>query len=381
MKTSLLRDVATIERCGVDPTQVDPTTCYIGLEHIERGGRITGDETVASASVRSTKFQFTAKHLLFGKLRPNLGKIARPAGPGVCSTDILPILPGSMLDRGFLFHYLSQTKVVAFAASQATGANLPRLSPTALGKFDIPLPPLAEQRRIAAILDHADALGGKSRDAIYQINRLATSIFLHMFGDPVRNDMNWPAGLLGDYAERVTDGEHKTPCRTESGVPLLSARSVQSGWIDFQATDFVSNAEYEKLSRRIEPRVGDVLISCSGTIGRVALVRDLARFAMVRSVALVRPRPDLSSGFLEQLLSTPSLNALMNMRANSSAQANLFQNQIRKLPVIVPPVSLQEEFESRIEAVAQQRLLTTSAAVKLDELFASLQTRAFSGQL
>jgi type I restriction enzyme S subunit len=71
----------------------------------------------------------------------------------------------------------------------------------------------------------------------------------------------------------------------------------------------------------------------------------------------------------------------MNIRANSSAQANLFQNQIRVLPVVVPPVSLQVAFESRIESVARQRMLATSAEAELGNLFASLQSRAFAGQL
>jgi type I restriction enzyme S subunit len=246
---------------------------------------------------------------------------------------------------------------------------------------EVPLPPLEEQRRIAAILDQADTLRTKRRHAIDQFDRLEKAMFIDVFGDPIKNGMNWPAGLLGDHVERVTDGEHKTPIRSESGIPLLSARSIQRGWIDFGATDFVPNDEYEKLRRRIEPQVGDVLISCSGTIGRVAQVREPRKFAMVRSVALARVGPTLSSGFLEHLLASDSMNALMNNRANSSAQANLFQNQIRNLPVVLPPVTLQKSFESDTEAVTRQRVLAIAGLAVLDELFASLQSRAFSGQL
>jgi type I restriction enzyme S subunit len=75
------------------------------------------------------------------------------------------------------------------------------------------------------------------------------------------------------------------------------------------------------------------------------------------------------------------MNAIMNARANSSAQANLFQNQIRNLPVILPPLSLQKSFESQTEAVTRQRNLAISALAAVDELFGSLQSSAFSGQL
>ncbi len=144
-----LGSVATIERKGVDPTALLPDTLYLGLEHIERGGRIIGRNTVAGAELASTKFQFTPEHVLFGKLRPNLGKICRPEFAGVCSTDILPIRPGKDLDRDYLAHYLSQPSMVNFATSRTSGANLPRLSPAVLEKFPIPLPPLPEQRRTA----------------------------------------------------------------------------------------------------------------------------------------------------------------------------------------------------------------------------------------
>ncbi|MFS0901144.1 restriction endonuclease subunit S [Mycolicibacterium litorale] len=381
MKTAPLTEVATIERRGVDPASLPSNTRYLGLEHIERGGRIIGSDTVGGAELASTKFAFTPDHVLYGKLRPNLGKVTRPTFAGVCSTDILPIRPGPKLDRDYLAHYLSQPATIDFAASRTSGANLPRISPTVLGTFEIPLPPLDEQRRIAAILDRAVELCAMRRKVTGNLVALEQANFIETFGDPIRNEMNWPTGSLGQQAVRITDGEHKTPLRTQSGIPLLSARSVQRGWIDFSATDHIGEDTYETLRRRIEPQDGDVLISCSGTIGRVARVSGAQRFAMVRSVALVRPGASLSPGFLQQLLATDSLNALMNVRANSSAQANLFQNQIRDLPVIVPPIALQKSFEEQIEAVTQLRLLSTAALAKLVELTASLQSRAFSGQL
>jgi type I restriction enzyme S subunit len=381
VKSAPLSEIATIERRGIDPSSVPSETRYLGLEHIERGGRIIGSDTVGNAELASTKFAFTAEHVLYGKLRPYLGKVSRPTFSGVCSTDILPIRPGPTLDRDYLAHYLCQQTIVNFAASRTSGANLPRISPTVLGTFPIPLPPLDEQRRIARILDHVDALRAMRRDVLNRLEQLEKSCFSGMFGDPVKNDRGWPAGLLGDQSLRVTDGEHKTPLRSESGIPLLSARSIQRGWIDFGATDFVADDEYQKLRSRIEPQDGDVLISCSGTIGRVARVRGPQRFAMVRSVALVRPGAGLSAGFLEHLLATESMNALMNVRANSSAQANLFQNQIKNLPVIVPPIALQKTFELQVEAVSRQRALAVTDLAALDELFVSLQARAFSGQL
>src|SRR5699024_8927654 len=130
--TVALGEVATVDRHGADPSEVPAETPYLGLDNVERGGKIAGWQTVAEAGVTSSKFTFDTGHVLFGKLRPNLGKIACPEFAGVCSTDILPIRPGPRLDRGYLCHFLSQPAMVDLGASRATGANLPRLSPNVL---------------------------------------------------------------------------------------------------------------------------------------------------------------------------------------------------------------------------------------------------------
>jgi len=376
-----LGEVATIERSGVDPTVLDRDTPYLGLEHITPGGPIREYSSVGRAELTSTKFMFDERQVLFGKLRPNLGKIARPDRAGVCSTDILPITPSTRLDRGYLAHCLSQPSMVAFAASRTSGANLPRLSPGVLATFEVPLPRIEEQRRIAAILDQADAIRAKRRQVLAHLDALTQSIFHDMFGDVRRNELGFGTATVADVADRVTDGEHKTPRRSDSGVPLLSARNVRDGWIDFANTDFVDELEYATLSRRIEPQVGDVLISCSGTIGRVAQVRGPERFAMVRSAALVRPGDAVHPTFLEHHLASPPLRALMVARANSSAQANLFQNQINRLPVLIPPLALQNEFASRVDLVRAERTGVQDSMRTLTELFASLQSRAFRGEL
>lgn len=201
MSTVELGTVAKIEREGVKPSSLAPETIYLGLEHIERGGRIIGRDTVGAAELASTKFVFSSEHVLFGKLRPNLGKVSRPDFAGVCSTDILPIRPGARLDRNYLAHYLSQPDLVALAASRTSGANLPRLSPSVLATFPVPLLPLLEQRRIAAILDRADAIRTKRRQVLTHLDELSQSIFQEMFGS-----QTWPSEPLGGRLQFLTSG-------------------------------------------------------------------------------------------------------------------------------------------------------------------------------
>ncbi len=180
--TAVLRDVASIDRQTVKPEQIRPGDRYVGLENIGSDGRFQEIGEVEPGELKSNKFRFDPEHVLYGKLRPYLSKIARPDFSGICSTDILPIRPGKTLHGPYLFHFLRTPTMVGHAASLSTGINLPRLSPKALGNFEIPLPPIEEQRRIAAILDAADALRAKRRQALAKLDTLTQAIFIDMFG-------------------------------------------------------------------------------------------------------------------------------------------------------------------------------------------------------
>ncbi|MEO5812851.1 MAG: restriction endonuclease subunit S [Rhodanobacter sp.] len=244
------------------------------------------------------------------------------------------------------------------------------------------LPQLPEQRRIAEVLDRADALRAKRRATLAQLDSLTQSIFLDMFGNPATNPKGWPLSTVADLAEQVTDGEHLTPKRTLVGIKLLSARNVRDGFIDMEKVDYIDDKEYKRISRRCKPTFGDVLISCSGTIGRVASVETDEAFSLVRSVALVRlKRVVMNYKFFESYMRTPSLRALMTKRANASSQANLFQGPLKEIPVYLPPLELQQIFAHRITAVETLKATHRAALTELDALFASLQHRAFRGEL
>jgi type I restriction enzyme S subunit len=244
------------------------------------------------------------------------------------------------------------------------------------------LPPLAEQRRIAEVLDKAEALRAKRRAALAQLDSLTQSLFLDLFGDPGSATQKFPVQRLGEVALKITDGEHQTPKRTTEGIKLLSARNIRDGFIDTKDVDHVGQQEYERIRRRCDPQVGDILISCSGTIGRVAIVKLTEPLSLVRSVALVKPdRRIHEPEFMEHYLRTPAMKARMIRSAHSSSQANLFQGPIRELDIFIPPLDLQREFARRVAAVEKLKTAQCAALTELDALFASLQHRAFRGEL
>jgi type I restriction enzyme S subunit len=164
----------------------------------------------------------------------------------------------------------------------------------------------------------------------------------------------------------------------------LSARNVLNGKIVFEPVDYISEETYRNLSRRLELRSGDVLLTCSGSVGRSAVVGAGMRFALVRSVAVLRPSV-MNGRFLSLALRSPLLQEQISRRKTETAQANIFQAQIRRLTVPVPPLEEQEEIVGRViqlSALNESIKRRIAAALRnLERSSHAALAKAFRGEL
>ena len=161
---------------------------------------------------------------------------------------------------------------------------------------------------------------------------------------------NWEWVCVDSIASLITDGEHLTPRRVESfeGYYLLSARNIQDNAILLNDVDYVDEDEYNRIARRCNPRKNDVLISCSGSIGRIAIVKDDNKYVMVRSAAMIRPML-IHSYYLMYALQSNCLQNQIQNYSKQTAQANLFQASIRALQIPLPPIAEQQRIVAKIE--------------------------------
>lgn len=161
---------------------------------------------------------------------------------------------------------------------------------------------------------------------------------------------SWALCKLGMISRLITDGEHKTPQRVAEycGYYLLSARNVRDGYISLQDVDYVDKEEYETISKRCNPKRGDVLISCSGSVGRCAVVDDDNNYVMVRSAAMVSP-VFINSVYLMLAVQSEFVQSQIRDRTKQTAQANLFQDAIRNLVIPLPPLAEQKRIVARLE--------------------------------
>jgi type I restriction enzyme S subunit len=286
-----------------------------------------------------------------------------------------------LLHHRYLMHFMAQPCFQANIDSMQRGGTRQGLTFSQIREFQIPLPSLEEQRRIAAILDKADAVRRKRKEAIALTEELLRSAFLEMFGDPVTNPKGWEVHPLGQLAH-VTDGTHKTPTYIDSGVPFLSARNIRAHKIDWDNTRFISQAEHESLIRRCYPKRGDVLLTKSGTIGEVAVVDRDAEFSLFESVALLRLHNDLIDPvFLATLLNDHRVRCHYGGDIKGVAVKHLHLVDIKRVPVIVPPRKVQNMFLQQATGTRKHRSMLVGAHELYENLFNSLLQRAFRGEL
>ena len=365
-----LGEVASLERKSLLPEEIETGTSYLGLEHIESGGRILGYQRVGAGELQSNKFMFDPGTLLYGKLRPYLAKICIPDREGCCSTDILPIRPSQKLDISYLKHVLLWKPYVDKANSLCSGANLPRISPSSLLGIQIPLPPLEEQRRIAAILDKASRIAELCGTALKLSHAADKNLFLHFFADlPEESDL-----LLEELADKRSNAIRTGPFGsqllhgefTDSGVAVLGIDNAVNNSFEWSKRRFISHEKYEQL-KRFTVYPGDLLITIMGTCGRAAVVPDdipqaintkhLCAISVDGSVVL----PEYLHSYI---LFHPSASRYLSQRTKGAIMEGLNMTIIKELPVAVPPVSDQMAWLARrkILRAASKRAQTMSAS-------------------
>lgn len=285
------------------------------------------------------------------------------------------------LDGSYLARWLhTQFQSGRFKGLCRQWVNQATVSREALLGLEVPLPPLPEQRRIAAILDQADALRAKRREALVQLDSLTQSIFIEMFGDLYLNAHGYPVSQLGDVCD-VRDGTHDSPRFISEGYPLVTTKNLRDGRVDFSNVNLISEQDYIAINRRSKVDEGDILMPMIGTIGNPVLVEVNTDFA-IKNMALIKfigSSPDRQ--FILHFLKSGYFDKIVGQKNKGGTQKFLALGEIRALPVPIPPMALQNVFALLIANLKSHRVTLMDSLSELNALFSSLQHRAFRGEL
>lgn len=279
--------------------------------------------------------------------------------------------------QGYLNRFLTTRRREIFNSGK--GSTFPSISRDQIASIEIPLPPLAEQKRIAGILDAADALRAKRRDALAQLDTLLQATFLDLFGDPV-TDANVADAVMTDVVTRFIDYRGKSPIKVASGVPLITAKVVKNMTV-LEPDEFIAATSYDSWMRRGIPRPGDVIITTEAPMGEVALVPKYKAAFAQRLLVLQPNLSKVTSTYLMWALTMPFAVRQMDRRSTGSTVTGIRSKEFKKVRLPLPELSKQKHFGGIVFSIEQQKSNQQQHLAELDTLFASLQSRAFRGEL
>ncbi|MEE9343943.1 MAG: restriction endonuclease subunit S [Gammaproteobacteria bacterium] len=248
----------------------------------------------------------------------------------------------------------------------------------------IPLPPLKEQKRIAAILDKADAIRRKRQQAIDLTDQLLRSVFLDMFGDPVTNPKGWPVQEIQSVCYEIVDCVNKTAKSVDfvTSYKMIRTTNIRNFKIDTQNVRFVEKEIYEKWVRRLTPEVGDIFFTREAPAGEAAIVKTEEKIFLGQRSMHFRPDYKLSTSefLLHELMGAGIKRQIIKMSAGSTV-THLSVPECKKFEIRVPPIELQKKFSEIEQYIEVKREKYCDSIVLSENLFSSLTQQAFSGEL
>ena len=315
----------------------------------------------------------------------DIGKLGITSQKSSSNQQITGIKPRSNASVEYLYYWFRYSK--KHLQNMANNAVVPILNNRSLAKIKIPLPPLPEQQKIAAILDAADQLRQKDQQLIEHYTRLGQSLFLEMFGDPVGNPMGWNSTKLeniADIASGVTKGR-KLKTEEVFQISYMRVANVQAGYLNLDEVKTVPGTTADIVKFALQK--GDVLLTEGGDpdkLGRGTVWNnEIENCIHQNHIFRVRLTCEKSTPLYLSWLcgSDYGKRYFLKSGKQTTGIASINKTQLRRFPVLQPPIALQNQFAQHIEAIEQQKQSAQSSLEKSEALFNSLLQRAFKGEL
>ncbi|OGT97553.1 MAG: hypothetical protein A2X80_07330 [Geobacteraceae bacterium GWB2_52_12] len=353
---------------------------YIGLESIEAhtGQFNDGELSKTPEAPQANSFRFGTEHVLYGKLRPYLNKVALADFEGKCSTEIIPLRPAPELDRRYLSYFLRSPLTVSRISEKTAGARMPRADMDFVLGLEINLPSSAEQRRIVDILTRAEGIVRLRREAEKKAAELIPALFLDMFGDPATNPKGWPMMRLKDVAA-IGSG---------NGFPIVKQGKTEGLYPFYKVSDMnlpgneiemgVANNYITEEDRRVLKasvfRPGTVIFPKIGA----AVATNKKRLLKIEScfdnnVMGISPGEQIMSSFLHALVQGKNISDF----ASDSNPPSIRKTTVEEWMIPMPPIELQSAFNSQAQSVRSIQSQQSAASATARTIFDALLAQVF----
>ena len=384
-----LREIMASKSGSVDPSKFpDEVFDLYSIPAFDSGH----PEVVAGKAIGSAKQVVRPGDVLLSRIVPHIRRswvVANGSGRRIIASGEWIVFRSDRVHPDYLRHVLVGDPFHAqFMNTVAgVGGSLLRARPEHVGKIKIPLPPLAEQRRIAEVLGRAEALRAKRRAVLAQLDTLTQSIFLDLFGDPTTNPKGWPRFTLGDLiVAGPQNGLYKPSADYGSGTPILRIDTFYDGAVTKLGT--LKRCRLSDKERELyELSSDDIVVNRVNSmeyLGKSALIPKLDEPTVFESNMMrfgvdgQRVEPRYVVEFLQSMFIKGQILTAAKHAVN---QSSINQQDVQSFRINVPPIQVQREFRRRVTAIEELAGAQRESLRELDGLFATLQHRAFRGEL
>jgi type I restriction enzyme S subunit len=330
------------------------------------------------------KFWVNSGDLLFswsGTPGTSFGAFFWNRGRGFLNQHIFRVdINEDLVDKAYLRYALNSLLDKIIDQSHG-GVGLKHITKAKLEGVQVPLPPLSDQHRIAAILDKADSLHAKRREAIGKLDKLKQSVFLEMFGDPVKNPKGWPTTSFDDVVYFQEGPGVRNWQFRESGIKLINVINLVDGELNLgRSWRHLDPEEVDSKYKHFLLDAGDLVVASSGvTWGKVAEVKE-SHLPLCLNTSVIRMRSvsqKLTKSYLRAFIEGQGFQGQIERLITGSAQPNFGPSHLKKLKIVLPPLGIQERFEHAASQICamEERLACQQASLKC--LFEALQQKVF----
>ena len=352
---------------------------YIDISSIDNSVQEVNSITSFTMSNAPSRAQQKVEYgdIIVSTVRPNLKNVAfikQHDSNLVVSSGFCVLRTTDDIERNYLFRYITSDIFTQHLMKLTTGANYPAVRDLDVRDSTIPLPPKSTQFAIVSELDKINELIRLKKEQLKDFDNLAQSLFYEMFGDPVENEKGWEVKKLNDICD-VRDGTHDSPKYLQnSEYILITSKNIVNGSIDFENVNYISEEDYIKINKRSKVDNGDIIMPMIGTIGNpiIAHIDGTHKFC-IKNVALIKFLADstVNNMFIVNLMRCSSFSSYLLNQNKGGTQKFVALGAIRKLPIPLPPLSLQQLFAQRIEQIEREKSEVQKSIQDLETLLAS----------
>lgn len=382
-----LKDICTIQ-IGKTPSRHendywrDGTHAWLSIADMNQGRYLNNTkECITDLGVKASNIKLIPKNTLVLSYKLSIGKVGITQKPMYTNEAIASLTElDSQVDINYLYWALQHIDLLENADRAAMGKTLNKAK---LSEVKIPLPPLAEQRRIASILDQADDLRQKRQQAIEKLDQLLQATFIDMFGDPVSNPKGWDLKSVGEISESKLGKMLDKKKQSSENDQYKYLRNANVQWFRFDLSDVFEMEFNEKDRKNCELKFGDILVCEGGEPGRAAIWKNDLENCFFQK-ALHRVRLDMTQILPEYfvwLFWFYSKNGGFDDHITVATIAHLTGVKMKAMQIPIPPLSLQEEFQQKVNEIEVLKTTLENSSKLFERLFSSLQNQAFNGTL